>query len=162
MRQNSTLQPQKTELVKRVAQLMKGKMDLSNLLCQVSSQDLERYLINTRYIGVLKPNPLDSWLAKVDLLLLIFLFIFLWRFTNFVGEGPKSRQDHGLLFEIVAYWILAYKYGHLSTFYLLFYFHRDRPNGRTFDKQADHVFQLLAAVIEKEEVKVSHIKTGVH
>lgn len=58
--------------------------------------------------------------------------------------------------------MLAYKYGHLSTFYLLCSFHRNIPNGRTFDKQADHVVQLLAAVIEKKEVKVSHLKTGVH
>ena len=90
-------------------------------------------------------------------------FIYLWRIANFVGEGSKSRQDHHcLLVEIVAYLILACKYGHLSTFYLLCSFHRNIPNDRTFDKQADHVFQLLAAVIEKKEVKVSHIKTAVH
>ena len=44
MPQNSTLQPQKTELLKRVARLVNGKMDLSTkLLCQVSSQNSKRY-----------------------------------------------------------------------------------------------------------------------
>lgn len=40
--QNNNMQPQKTELLKRIARLMKGKMDLSNLLCQTSSQNSKR------------------------------------------------------------------------------------------------------------------------
>ena len=75
MPQNSTLQPQKTELLKRVAQLMKGKMDLSNLLCQATSQDSKRYVINTHYIGLnnSKTYPHDSCFAKFDLLLDLIL-----------------------------------------------------------------------------------------
>jgi len=36
--------------------------------------------------------------------------------------------------------------------------HRNGQNDHTFDKQAEDVFQLLAAVIEKGELKVSHYK----
>ena len=40
--QNNNMQPQKTELLKRVARLLKGKMDLAD---QTSSQDSKRYLL---------------------------------------------------------------------------------------------------------------------
>ena len=56
---------------------------------------------------------------------------------------------------------LSCEYGHLPTvsfsISLLFSIRRNGENGYTFDKQTEDVSQLLAAVIEKEELKVSHL-----
>ena len=57
---------------------------------------------------------------------------------------------------------LSCEYSHLSTvsfsISLLLSIRRNgAENGYTFDKQTEDVSQLLAAVIEKEELKVSHL-----
>ena len=87
--QNSTLQPHNTEL----AWLIKGKMDLSNLLCQASCQNsktvFDKY--NTLVYKVLQHILMIPGWAKL-IYCFIWYFFDLWNFANLVGEGSFSRQ----------------------------------------------------------------------
>ena len=111
-RQHNAIDPSKEVVLKRVAEMMRGKMDISNLLSRVQSKGFNRYLIKSSIIN-----------------------------HNAVYSLSNSSW----------YFILR----RINTLIVIIQSNSSGLNDQEVDTQAEEFFQLLSAVTEKEDLKVS-------